>query len=140
VAHYAYSGDDKSFLNSLVPAQVRAIGHLIVQTTELDICNRRLLARTKGVVTLQYVLLNWTYHLRVSPSWWLDYRSGEGRLAKFYLESLIELPQLRNVSIEPRIILHPELSATHVMEGFLALGAVRELAEGAERKMLKRES
>jgi hypothetical protein len=123
VGGYGMSRNYKRFLDSLVPAQVRAIGHLIFQTQRMDICNRRLLARTKGVVTLRYVLLNWCHHLRVPPSW-LDCDSGERRFEEANLESLGELPQLRNVSIEPRMILIPGLSDTHVMEGILALGAV----------------
>jgi hypothetical protein len=129
----------KRFLDSLVPVQVRAIGHLIFQTQRINVCDRRLLARTKGVITLQYVLLNWCYDLRVRPSW-LDCSSGERRLEEVNLESLVELPQLRSVSIEPRMILNPELSDTQVMEGFLALGVAREWAEIADRKMLERGS
>jgi hypothetical protein len=139
VGGYNMSRNYKRFLDSLVPAQVRAIGHLIFQTEHIDICNRRLLARTKGVVTLQYVLLDWCHDLRVPPSW-LNYDVGEGRIEQVDLESLIELPQLRNVSIEPRILLNPKLSATQVIEGYLALRAAREWAEVAERKMLKRGS
>jgi hypothetical protein len=36
--------------------------------------------------------------------------------------------------------LNPKLSATQVIEGYLALRAAREWAEVAERKMLKRGS
>jgi hypothetical protein len=129
----------KRFLDSLVPAQMRAIGHLIFQSEHINICDRRLLARTKGVVTLQYVLLNWCYDLRVPPSWF-DCDFGERRLKEVDLESLVRLPQLRSVNIEPRMILNPELSDTQVMQGNLALSAAREWAEIAERKMLERGS
>jgi hypothetical protein len=139
VGCYDMSRNYKRFLDSLVPVQVRAIGHLIFQTQRINVCDRRLLARTKGVITLQYVLLNWCCDLRVRPSW-LDCSSGERRLEEVDLESLVELPQLRSVSIEPRMILNPELSDTKVMEGFLALGVAREWAEIAERKMLERGS
>jgi hypothetical protein len=125
VGCYDMSRNYKRFLDSLVPVQVRAIGHLIFQTQRINVCDRRLLARTKGVITLQYVL---------------DCSSGERRLEEVNLESLVELPQLRSVSIEPRMILNPELSDTQVMEGFLALGVAREWAEIADRKMLERGS
>jgi hypothetical protein len=123
VGGYGMLRNYKRFLDSLMPAQVRAISHLIFLTAIIDICNRRLLARTKDVITLQYVLLNFGRHLRISP-WWLNF--GRGRFEEANLESLVELPQLRNVSIEPRMVLNPELSATHVMEGFLALSEMRE--------------
>lgn len=118
------------FLDRLVPAQVRAVGHLILQTHCMDMCTSKLLARFKGLVNLQYVLLTQDNYIMGPLPVHL-----EDLFAEAIPSDLVGLPQLRNISIELREYPYDARFATKDTDKLP--DAVLKWVENAEKKMLE---
>lgn len=83
-------------MDSLVPAQLKAITHLIVQPDSMSECSSNRLLRFQGLTALQCVLVVVPYYVS-NPQAFVNQEEKGYRKAK--LESLVESSQLRSVSI-----------------------------------------
>ena len=86
-------------MNSLVPAQLKAITHLIIQPIATSVCTRNHLLRFKGLTELQCVLIFDPLYAS-DPQTFVNWQESGFKEAK--LENLVELSQPRSVSIDLR--------------------------------------
>ena len=119
-------------MNSLVPAQLKAITHLIIQPIATSVCTRIHLLRFKGLTELQCVLIFDPLYAS-DPQTFVNWQESGFKEAK--LENLVELSQLRSVSIDLRTVFSRDQS---MLEGDTepVPESVKAWVASAERRML----
>lgn len=127
----SFSTSFTKFLDSLVPAQVKAISHLVVQPNTISTCTWNQLKRLEGLAILQYVIL---VHPFLYPQRWIDEENRRVTDAK--LDRLAELPHLRSVSIQLRMAVYESITSEEDVKQIPE--SLTTWAESVERKMLPR--
>lgn len=119
-------------MKSLVPAQLKVITHLIVQPIAMSVCTRNHLLRFKALTELQYVLI-FDPSYASDPQTFVNWQESGFKEAK--LENLVELSQLRSVSIDLRTFFSSDQS---MLEGDTepVPESIKAWVASAERRML----
>jgi len=89
-----------------VPTQLRAVNSLVLQSEYMGGCTRTQLARLKGLMNLQFVLIVGPYPF-FNAEWFADGMRWAFEGAK--LTDLVELPLLNSVSISLRTYSYVQL-------------------------------
>lgn len=116
-----------NFLDRLVPAQAKAIAHLILQGSRICGARRPTLARLKGLQVLEFILVITRQRFDIPDSWsyYCEYSFTDRKLGN------LGLPQLCDMIIKVRKYEHPgsQPRADRIPDGLM------EWVKSVERKV-----